>query len=158
MWKNGAKTTGWIWQWNQNERRIYVYMYIYMNSTKCIHEKIKLRSSIDCSWWSTKCGQPLVTMTVVRQHDRANRGRHGAERGRHGADTGQTWGRPGQTRGRIPGLRTWHRIPGRRFATAAITRSLVETIPMHWNMESDWHEDASFRECSMLVAQRKPKI
>ena len=67
-----------------------------MNSTKCIHEKIKLRSSIDCSWWSTKCGQPLVTMTVVRQHDRANRGRHGAERGRHGADTGQTGADTGQ--------------------------------------------------------------
>ena len=70
----------------KRETYICIYVYIYMNSTKCIHEKIKLRSSIDCSWWSTKCGQPLVTMTVVRQHDRANRGRHGAERGRHGAE------------------------------------------------------------------------
>ena len=79
------------------KRETYICIYVYIYEQHQVHPwKIKLRSSIDCSWWSTKCGQPLVTMTVVRQHDRANRGRHGAERGRHGADTGQTGADTGQ--------------------------------------------------------------
>ena len=100
-------------------------------------------------------GQPLVTMTVIRQGDGhpsiqvteicnlmgntgadtgqngadtgQTRGRRGADRGRHRADAGQTRGRPGQTRGRPGADRGRHR--GRH--DGALSLAIMSRILMH---------------------------
>jgi len=86
-------------------------------------------------------GQPLVTMTVIRQGDGHPSiqvteicnlmGNTGADTGQNGADTGQTWGRPGQTQGRRGADAGQTR--GRPGQTPGQTRRCIESC----NHESD---------------------
>ena len=101
MWKNGAKTTGWIWQWNQNERRIYVYVYIYIYEQHQVHPwknqtEIIYRLQLVVHQVRTAACNHDGSPSTWQGKPGQTRGRAGQTRGRHGADTGQTGADTGQ--------------------------------------------------------------